>query len=148
MFDAKLVFGIMLICLCGSEAAILASIQQSATKYESNIDTVQTNKFSPPQQPPPPSPSVVVSQLSRETQNLEPILMRQRPTMRKYPHDPDRAIRVTVNDLRNRFARLENMIGILERVSYAISRPAAIVDAIRLFALAISSVIVSSLDYS
>lgn len=144
MFDAKQVFGIMLICFCFSEAAILSGLQQLSTKYESNIDTVQTNKFSPP----PPSSSVVVSQLSRETQNPEPLQIRQLPTMRKLTQDPDRAIRVTVNDLRNRFARLENMIGILERVSYAISRPAAIVDAIRLFALAISSVIVSSLDYS
>jgi hypothetical protein len=144
MFYENIVFGmsVLLICLSNyTEAAILSGIQQSATKHETpNTDPNQQLKNFPP--------AKMLIRLRSESQISEPIQIRQLPPIRKYPNDSDKAIRVTINDLRNRFARLENMIGILERVSYAMSRPAAIVDAIRLFALAISSVIVSSLDYS
>jgi hypothetical protein len=138
-FDTNLALGIIVICLCNIEAAFLSNRRQSAARYESGTDSLLAKNF---------PPSVVATQLRPETQKPEQPQIRQLPTMRRHPHDSERAVRVTINDLRNRFARLENMIGILERVSYAMSRPAAVVDAIRLFALAISSVIVSSLDYS
>lgn len=79
----------------------------------------------------------------------EPFQFQQIHSARKpYSRESEKAIRVTINDLRNRYVRLENMIGLLERVSYAFSRPAAIVDAIRLFALALSSVLMTTLNYS
>lgn len=90
-----------------------------------------------------------------ETQSTEPLQIRQVPSLSRGGYSSggrgevdSRSFRVNLSDLRNRYARLENMITVLERVSYAISKPAAVIDAIRLFALAISSVLVTTLNVS
>lgn len=84
-----------------------------------------------------------------DTRSTEPLQLTQIPaSLRTYQRDPDRSVRLNLSDLRNRFARLENMITVLERVSYALSKPAAVIDAIRLFALAVSSIIVTAFNVS
>lgn len=91
--------------------------------------------------------SAAMLQVRPDTQPPEPIKY-QLPRIRKYRGDPEKTIRVRINDLRHRYVRLENMIDVLERISYAISKPVAIIDAIRLFALTISSVLMATLNVS
>lgn len=143
------VAGVLLIGVC--EASVLTNLQKVQTNHQASVSDPsqqqQINKF----------PSAISQLRSSETQSPEPMQIRSKlHALRKFRyynhnhnhHDSEKAIRVTINDLRNRYVRLENMIGILERVSYAISKPVAIVDAIRLFALALSSVLMSTLNYS
>lgn len=52
-------------------------------------------------------------------------------------------IRVTLNDPVPRYIKLENIISALDRVAYAISRPAAIINLVRFITLALSSFFMS-----
>lgn len=52
-------------------------------------------------------------------------------------------IRVTLNEPAARYIRLENIISVLDRVAYAISKPAAIINLIKFIAIALSSFFMS-----
>lgn len=92
-------------------------------------------------------PAITV-RVGSQTQTSEFPKPKHLPRLRRYPGESERVVGITIDDLRSRYARLENMISVLDRVSYAISKPVAIVDAIKLFALAISSVLMSTLNIS
>jgi len=125
-------------CLTSHNAATLSITANGPTQHQLIVES------------PNVSGKLTTINVGPETQPTEPFQVRQmQPISRSnYQRESDRSIRVSVGDLRNRYARLENMITVLERLSYAISRPAAVIDAIRLFALAISSVLVTTLNVS
>lgn len=52
-------------------------------------------------------------------------------------------IRVTLNEPAARYIKLENIISILDRVAYAISKPAAIINLIKFITLTLSSIFMS-----
>ena len=89
------------------------------------------------------------SNIGPNAQPTQPLQVRRMPILTKsYQRDPERSLRLNLGDMRNRYVRLETMVDTLERISYALSKPASVIDAIRLFALAISSVLVATLNVS
>lgn len=78
--------------------------------------------------------------IEKESQPIAPTAL---PATNELPK-----VRLSMTDIRDRFARLDNMIGILERISDVISKPAIILDALRIFALAISSALVTTVRSS
>lgn len=131
--------------ICAAVSIIISSLASVSSSDIKNPPHLGHDESPPMQANRFPHP---IFRVRAATKPSEAVLTRQRSIVRKYPRDSEKAIRVTINDLRNRYVRLENVIGVLERVSYAISKPAAIIEAIRLFALALSSVLMKSLNVS
>lgn len=76
------------------------------------------------------------TQLSKEIRTKQATSIK--PLMR------DSAIRVTLNDHSAGYTRVDNIFSVLDRVAFAISKPAAIVNVLRFVALAVSSMIMST----
>lgn len=61
------------------------------------------------------------------------------------PRLRDGTFRVTLNEPPSRHAKIENILSLLDRVAYAISRPIAIVNVLKFVALAVGSLIMSTI---
>lgn len=120
--------------------SVLNTIGQSSCLEEASQFFVETR-------PTPRQPTTTIPfQVRPETLPTEPMQIKQLASIKHYPsRESDRAIKVTINDHWNKYNKLENIIGTLDTVAFAISKPVAIINAFRLLALAISSMFMSTL---
>lgn len=135
----KMLCSVMLVMLAAGVAMSSAPNQVSQAPRLIVLEASKANKLIAPvahrpeaykNRPPEPSNSGFVN-----SPKPQPIAMQ--PTFRE-------GIRVTINDNSARYAKLERFLAVLDRVAYAISKPVAIMNALRFVSFAVSSLAMSA----
>lgn len=108
-------------------------IQQKQIDFSSS----RSNQQQPQQRQQQLQQPSIHQQINQDPMRSKQTLTVVQPLMRE-------GIRVTLSEPSFRYAKLENMINILDRVAFAISKPATIMNIIRFVTLALSSLIMSS----
>lgn len=106
--------------------------QQAQARPEGPSNNQQKQNIPPPQQP-LQQPQQQMPMKSRQLKVIQPLLRE--------------GIRVTLMEPSAGYSRLENMVSVLDRVAYAISKPATIANVVRFVTLALSSLIMSSIIF-
>lgn len=117
---------------------ILFRLAVAEATVQANLQPINPEKLQPIKIHQLPQSQPIVTHINPSNNRLA--------TKESYVKKP--VVRVTIKDTTGSYTKFDNLIGIMDRVAYVVSKPATIISTLKFITLAISSMLMSTIDLS